>query len=347
MNLDLQDLYERYRQLAVAAEQNNAVYFVGRLANYKYMNMDEAILNALTTFDRVHPDIMNQTRIITPSNTLDLLSLTQKDQGTRVFGSDATSNTVSVITAMPRGSSTAWLHTVIHPWCESYSVPPHAEGVQDSSLSLRFVVYTPVNESEHRLDQQELHTLRRTLATEFGNGRCRIDIVPLHDSRSTVKEYNDIPPKPLTFYERAVLRFLLTASGEAFGAANVFLPWAAGKTDSRDMDCVSCLAGNAARIAHAKTHATLDTRPCRHEHGENVSALLSGYFRDAALSRIDGPHFYSDGINATFEAFENMCDAQFPVLTFSEPCLRQVLAQSLERLVILGQLPSAVGVSNL
>jgi len=43
-----QELYERYRELA---EKESAVCFVGRLASYKYFNMDQAILNALEMFD--------------------------------------------------------------------------------------------------------------------------------------------------------------------------------------------------------------------------------------------------------------------------------------------------------
>lgn len=42
------DLYERYRELA---DQEEGVVFVGRLASYKYFNMDQAILNALEMFD--------------------------------------------------------------------------------------------------------------------------------------------------------------------------------------------------------------------------------------------------------------------------------------------------------
>jgi len=44
------DLYKKYQALA---EKEAGVHFVGRLANYKYFNMDEAILNALKTFDKV------------------------------------------------------------------------------------------------------------------------------------------------------------------------------------------------------------------------------------------------------------------------------------------------------
>ena len=45
-------LYEQYRILALQEEQKG-VYFIGRLANYKYFNMDQAILNALEMFDTI------------------------------------------------------------------------------------------------------------------------------------------------------------------------------------------------------------------------------------------------------------------------------------------------------
>jgi UDP-galactopyranose mutase len=44
------DLYEKYRVLAQKEEAKN-IYFVGRLANYKYFNMDEAVWNSLCFFD--------------------------------------------------------------------------------------------------------------------------------------------------------------------------------------------------------------------------------------------------------------------------------------------------------
>jgi UDP-galactopyranose mutase len=47
-NKENQDLYERYKELA---EKETGVCFVGRLASYKYFNMDQAILNALDMFD--------------------------------------------------------------------------------------------------------------------------------------------------------------------------------------------------------------------------------------------------------------------------------------------------------
>jgi UDP-galactopyranose mutase len=47
------ELYEKYRLLAEKEEKEHNIFFVGRLANYKYFNMDDAILNALELFDRL------------------------------------------------------------------------------------------------------------------------------------------------------------------------------------------------------------------------------------------------------------------------------------------------------
>jgi UDP-galactopyranose mutase len=47
-------LYEKYKSLALR-EKN--VYFVGRLANYKYFNMDQAILNAIEFFENIEGSV--------------------------------------------------------------------------------------------------------------------------------------------------------------------------------------------------------------------------------------------------------------------------------------------------
>ena len=46
------DLYEKYKVLAKMEEDKN-IFFVGRLANYKYFNMDEAIANSLDFFENI------------------------------------------------------------------------------------------------------------------------------------------------------------------------------------------------------------------------------------------------------------------------------------------------------
>jgi UDP-galactopyranose mutase len=54
-------LYDKYKQLAIAEEREKNVHFVGRLANYKYFNMDQAIENALELFDTIFPDTLLRT----------------------------------------------------------------------------------------------------------------------------------------------------------------------------------------------------------------------------------------------------------------------------------------------
>lgn len=48
-----EDLYNQYKKLAEKEEINSNVYFVGRLATYKYFNMDQAILSAIETFQKI------------------------------------------------------------------------------------------------------------------------------------------------------------------------------------------------------------------------------------------------------------------------------------------------------
>jgi UDP-galactopyranose mutase len=48
-------LYETYRE---KAEKLENIYFVGRLANYKYFNMDQAFRNALDTFRELEPGLI-------------------------------------------------------------------------------------------------------------------------------------------------------------------------------------------------------------------------------------------------------------------------------------------------
>jgi UDP-galactopyranose mutase len=48
LNKKNMELYEKYKEMSM---KDKDIMFVGRLANYKYFNMDEAILNALTVFN--------------------------------------------------------------------------------------------------------------------------------------------------------------------------------------------------------------------------------------------------------------------------------------------------------
>ena len=46
------NLYSKYQKMAGKLENDN-IYFVGRLANYKYFNMDQAFLNVLNLFNKI------------------------------------------------------------------------------------------------------------------------------------------------------------------------------------------------------------------------------------------------------------------------------------------------------
>ena len=52
------DIYAKYQEHAQKLEEKG-IYFVGRLANYKYFNMDQAFKNALDLFDKLEGDKNN------------------------------------------------------------------------------------------------------------------------------------------------------------------------------------------------------------------------------------------------------------------------------------------------
>jgi len=53
------ELYSRYHEEAIKLEKTQGnIYFIGRLANFKYVNMDEAIENALTFFYETFPTLL-------------------------------------------------------------------------------------------------------------------------------------------------------------------------------------------------------------------------------------------------------------------------------------------------
>jgi UDP-galactopyranose mutase len=75
-----QAIYEKYRSEAVKLRE---VYFVGRLANYKYFNMDEAFKNALNLFHTLYKEERaTQTVHTTSSNTSSYKTKTNQSYAT-------------------------------------------------------------------------------------------------------------------------------------------------------------------------------------------------------------------------------------------------------------------------
>lgn len=48
------ELFAKYQQLAEQEERDKNVYFIGRLANYKYFNMDDAAQNAINFYEKLY-----------------------------------------------------------------------------------------------------------------------------------------------------------------------------------------------------------------------------------------------------------------------------------------------------
>jgi UDP-galactopyranose mutase len=55
-----QTLYKSYQRLAAATSD---VWFVGRLATYRYYNMDQIVGQALMTFERIEESVARRTRV--------------------------------------------------------------------------------------------------------------------------------------------------------------------------------------------------------------------------------------------------------------------------------------------
>ena len=77
-NEENQKLYMKYKMLAKNLEEKKKVYFVGRLANYKYFNMDQAILNAIQLFKKMYnvkiPQIQTKQQNIKQKMSLTIIS---------------------------------------------------------------------------------------------------------------------------------------------------------------------------------------------------------------------------------------------------------------------------------
>ena len=72
-----QELYNKYKMMALKEEKNRNVHFVGRLANYKYFNMDAAILNAINIFGNITQISMNFSNVkVNTRSTGKTISLT-------------------------------------------------------------------------------------------------------------------------------------------------------------------------------------------------------------------------------------------------------------------------------
>jgi UDP-galactopyranose mutase len=73
-----EDLYKKY---AIMAAHEKGVHFVGRLANYKYFNMDAAIKNAMDYFERFILPELNSLKDETPAIKIEEVQVDAVDKG--------------------------------------------------------------------------------------------------------------------------------------------------------------------------------------------------------------------------------------------------------------------------
>jgi UDP-galactopyranose mutase len=92
-NPETQALYKRYEELANAT---NNVWFVGRLATYRYYNMDQVVGQALATFRRIDEQVP-----ISARKALEIKRKAATAQATQLFGSLASSLAERSETALP------------------------------------------------------------------------------------------------------------------------------------------------------------------------------------------------------------------------------------------------------
>ncbi len=88
---------ELYRKYAALAQETANVYFAGRLATYKYYNMDQVVAQALTLFNKI---AASESDIVLPSaTTVSLGSLDRRADGTGVVAA------TSSLRAAPRSKT--------------------------------------------------------------------------------------------------------------------------------------------------------------------------------------------------------------------------------------------------
>ena len=105
-------LYSKYAELAETEEKKNNVYFVGRLASYKYFNMDQAVLNAIKEFSRIY----STTSFL--DHKIVLVNLTEAEH---IFNKNENMSSIAIITSHCK-ENLSWVSTGIAQLCKTHQV---------------------------------------------------------------------------------------------------------------------------------------------------------------------------------------------------------------------------------
>eukprot|EP00658_Telonema_sp_P-2_P049537 TRINITY_DN37686_c0_g1_i1.p1 TRINITY_DN37686_c0_g1~~TRINITY_DN37686_c0_g1_i1.p1 ORF type:complete len:391 (+),score=83.83 TRINITY_DN37686_c0_g1_i1:191-1363(+) len=112
------DLYQRYQALAASEESRHQVHFVGRLANYKYFNMDAAIRNAMDHFVRIHPKFQHNDLVFQHNRDIQAASAIFEPARTEHPSLDLVLSACARVTShMPTSTWTGLMRTLASPFC--------------------------------------------------------------------------------------------------------------------------------------------------------------------------------------------------------------------------------------
>mmetsp|Transcript_28580 Transcript_28580/g.46072 ORF Transcript_28580/g.46072 Transcript_28580/m.46072 type:complete len:776 (+) Transcript_28580:144-2471(+) len=130
--------FEKYKALAVEEEKQNNVHFVGRLANYKYFNMDDAINNALELY----------TKLEGRSKLDEAINIESKLDSTKEF-------VVHFVVVIDQGS-----YQTTDRWFERLLLGRYMHSIGDAvKVKYRFFIYN----TDRTLDESVFEILKGTL----------------------------------------------------------------------------------------------------------------------------------------------------------------------------------------
>eukprot|EP00656_Telonema_subtile_P056327 TRINITY_DN8971_c0_g1_i1.p1 TRINITY_DN8971_c0_g1~~TRINITY_DN8971_c0_g1_i1.p1 ORF type:complete len:357 (-),score=51.18 TRINITY_DN8971_c0_g1_i1:208-1278(-) len=112
-------LYAKYQALAQEEESEHNVHFVGRLANYKYFNMDAAFRNAIDHFVRLHPKFTEEDTVFQPGRSLKAATAMFEPSRTEHPSLDLVLSACARDSGIPSSTWTASMRSVVAPFCDT------------------------------------------------------------------------------------------------------------------------------------------------------------------------------------------------------------------------------------
>lgn len=285
------------------------MYFVGRLANYKYLNMDDAILNAIQAFERAYPGQTDASE-----------HFSHNVQG-------ATRAALQIVVVRPQFSM-EWLREYVFSWCNSFqlsgetcdqSAAGHRYDFTEKHLMTRFTVF---DRHENVADSSsEVNRLASDVHSLFGERTCQLEVVALRQPQVANSESANSEDGLLQFFTRASSRLT---------PVNIFLA-----LNSATLEIPS-LQQQSQKIL-AERDSLYHVPQCRWSFGERVQSLLDSICGRGSQtsSRCQlgsvGQYYRDTELDNQFKDSTS--------LVFSDNCLHHIMSVQLGQFAQLAQLP--------